>query len=455
MPENKYLKHIHLLNNRMSSDFNSFVEELNKGILSNSETLTQVVPQKKLKLLIVSTHINQINGQSKSIYNILKQLAQLEWLEITHFGTHKLENTDIGRAYPDNIKELNVNHVDKSKQNNGFGFTELSQTIKEIQPDIVFIYNELQIIINYIEEIRKSIQIRKFKIWTYVDISYKHIPQQQIDILNRDIDRLFCFTQKWKDELLSCGITRPVSILKYAIDTTIQRRVPKELARQAFGLPRDIFLFTSFHRNLPKKRLDIVIMSFVELIVKYPSKQIFMLMVADKGERGGFNIFDIFARELKLRNASTELFGNRVLLTSRDTCYTDKDLNVLYCTGDVSINCAEGDAFGMSTFEQMSIGIPQIVTSINGYTDFCNEDNSIIIKPRLRNYLPTSYNVISGETEVVDYKDVFSGMERYLLSPELRQQHSENAINSTKYRWDNEVSQLSRRLKIALEDTDD
>ena len=447
----------------MSSNFNSFVEELNNSILSqvsSHETSgqpqqPQYTPQKKLKLLVVSTHINQINGHSKTIFNILKQLAPLEWLEVTHFGTQKLENADISRAYPESVNQINANHLDKSKSNTGFAFTELPQTIKQLQPDIVFIYNELQIITNYIEEIRKNISIRTFKLWAYLDISYKSIPQQYIDLLNRDTDRIFCYTQKWKDELLVCGITRPITILKYAIDQTLQRKIPKELARQTLGLPRDIFLFTSFHRNIPKKRLDITIMAFVDLIVKYPTKHIFMLMVADKGERGGFNIFDIFARELKLRNASTELFGNRLLLTSRDTCYTDKDLNVLYNVGDVSINCAEGDGFGTNTFEQMAIGIPQIVPAINGY-EFCNEDNSIIITPKSRYYLPISYNPTSGEAHVVDYKDVSSAMERYLLSPELRQEHSKNAINTvSSSKWENEVSSLIRRLKIALEDTDD
>jgi hypothetical protein len=79
--------------------------------------------------------------------------------------------------------------------------------------------------------------------------------------------------------------------MNHGVDGTLFRTIPRELARQTLGLPKDIFLFGSFNRNIPRKRLDLLIISFVNLIVSYPAKPIFLLMLADGGDAGGFHFW--------------------------------------------------------------------------------------------------------------------------------------------------------------------
>ena len=409
---------------------------------------------KKIKVLIVSTHINQVNGYSKVTFNILQQLAVIPWISLVHFGTQKLANGDLGRKYPTGVKVIDGTAMEKQKMA-GFAFSELPGVITSEKPDIVLIYNDLSVICGYIEEIRKAIQNRFFGLWAYVDSNYKSQPQPLIDILNRDVERIFCFTKYWKDEIKSQGITRPVDVMNHGINTQMVRPIPKELARQSLGLPKDVFLFSSMNRNTSRKRLDLLVMSFVKLIVRFPIKPIFMLVVADKGDKGGYQLFEIFSRELKLAGATTDTFGNRLLITSSNTCYKDDDINLLYNCADVGVSCAEGEGWGLCSFEQMSVGIPQIVPEIGGYTEYCNNNNSIMVKPKMRYYIPQAHNTVTGEAQIVDTEDVAKAMERYVFDEDLRKLHGKLAKEKiSEYTWDKCCSTLIKRLK-ALQEEDD
>jgi glycosyltransferase involved in cell wall biosynthesis len=436
-----------------SSDSSSSINP--QSSQNNTLNTTTIQLSKKLKLLFVSTHINQINGYSKVSYNLIKELAKNDWIELIHFGTQRLKNADIQRKYPDNVKVIDGSMLDKTKNDTGFGFSELINVIRIEKPDIVFIYNDIAIINGYIEEIRKAFTERIFKLWAYIDTMYNAIPQGMIDNINRDIDRIFSFTKTWKEELKKSGITRPVDVLNHGIDPKMFRYIPRDLARQSVGLPKDSFIFLSLNRNQPRKRLDLLIMAFVELIVKNPLKPIFMLIIGDKGDQGGYQLFDIFSRELKLRSASTDVYGNRLMITSSNTCYKDEDINVFYNMADVCVSCAEGEGFGLCTFESMSVGVPQIVPDIKGYNEYCNSSNSLMVKPKWRYYLPQAYNIITGEAQVVDPSDVREAMEQYLFDEELRKTHSKRGkeyVNN--YTWEKVIGILLKRLHYELEEED-
>jgi glycosyltransferase involved in cell wall biosynthesis len=461
------------------TDLSKFVEELN--MMMDTPQNTIVMPQapsavpsavpsaapsvaplaapsaatkeKSIKILMVTTHTNQVNGYSKVVYNIIKQLSTQPWIKIVHFGTQKMVNADLGRIVPTAVKVLDGTSMDKDKQGVGFALAELPSVIQSEKPDVVWIYNDLTVICAYIEHIRKAIEKRFFKIWAYVDMTYTAPPQGMIDALNRDVERVFCFTKGWKDVLKSHGITRPVDVMNHGVDPAMFRPIPRDLARQSLGLPKDVFLFTSVNKNIPRKRLDLLIMSFVKLIVRFPTKPIFMLIVADKGDQGGFPLFEVFAREIKLNGGAVDMYGNRLLITSKDTCYRDEDINMLYNCGDAGISCAEGEGFGLCTFEQMSLGIPQIVPDINGYSEYCTKDNSLMIKPSMRYYIPQAHNSVTGEAQMVDPEAVSKAMEKYMFDENLRKLHGKLGKETVgKYTWEACVAILLKRLRTVQEE---
>ena len=438
-------------------EISDFVKELNAVINPDknisAEPATNSIVQsvassaatpKTVKVMIVSTHINQVNGYSKVVTNIINQLSTNNWIKIVHFGTQVITNGNVGRKYPNGVKSID-----------GSAFSELPATILAEKPDVVFIYNDIAVVCGYIEEIRKAIQNRFFKIWAYVDMVYEAVQQPLIDAINRDVERVFCFTKLWKDQLKSQGLTRPVDVMNHAANNTNLKPIPREIARQSIGLPRDVFLFTSLNRNIARKRLDLLIMSFVKLISRFPLKPIFLLIVSNSNDKGGYSLFEIFARELKLAGANTDTFGNRLLITLDNNRYTDDDVNIIYNCGDVGVSCAEGEGFGLCSFEQMSLGIPQIVPKITGHLEYCNEDNSQMVVPKHRCYIPQSYNTVTGEAQIVDPEDVSKAMERYVFDDDLRKLHGKLAKEKThEYTWDKCCAILVKRLK-ALQDEDD
>ena len=160
-------------------DLTDFVKELNT-VINSSEKTTVVAPteqnvvsntitKKTIKVMIVSTHINQVNGYSKVVANIINQLSANKWVQIVHFGTQVITNGNIGRKYPTGVKVIDGSALEKQKTL-GYAFSELPATILAEKPDIVFIYNDIAVVCGYIEEIRKAIQKRFFKIWAYVDM---------------------------------------------------------------------------------------------------------------------------------------------------------------------------------------------------------------------------------------------------------------------------------------------
>ena len=152
-------------------------------------------------------------------------------------------------------------------------------------------------------------------------------------------------------------------------------------------------------------------MAFVELILKHPTKPILLMCICDKGEKGGWWLFEIFSRELKMRGAPIERFGNRLMVSSQDMIFRDEDINIFYNVADVGISTADGEGWGLCTFEQMGVGVPQIAPNVGGYKEFCHPTNSRLVNPTVRFYLPMAYSPVGGEAEACQPSDVYAAME--------------------------------------------
>lgn len=430
-----------------------------------SATPTQVVavapPAKKLKFMLVSTHLHQFTGYSKVAHNLVHELVKNSWLSLTHFGFQKHPQVPENfRPYPEGVDVIDAASLEKQIPGQpapqGFGFQALSEVIRRKEPDVVLIYNDMSVVARFLEEIRKSAIPRTFKIWIYIDQVYTTQLQMYLDILNRDADRVFAFTPFWKQCLKDQGITRPVDILLHGFDNKKFFPIPRELVRKNMGLPLDSFVFLSLNRNQPRKRYDLLVMAFVELIAKYPTKPIFLLCICDKGEKGGWWVFEIFQRELKMRGLSVEAFGGRLMLSSTDMSFKDEDINMFYNATDAGVSAADGEGFGLCHFEQMGVGIPQVLPDIGGFKEFCSHTNTSLVKPTVRYYMPTAFSPVGGECFAVTPHDLCIGMEEYLLNSEKREAHGKAARETIlTYTWERACAPLIKQLKRALEDKDD
>jgi len=433
----------------------SYLKSIDQILASGQVTLTSTVSESKNKLrfMLVSTHIQQYTGYSKISNGILQELSKNSNLDLIHYGFQKHPQVNPGfRPYPPSVDVIDAASLEVPLEQ-GFGYKGFMDTVKAKNPHVIMIYNDMSIITRFLEEIRKAPTPRPFKVWIYCDQVYDCQHQGMIDILNRDADRVFTFTSYWKKQLKEQGITRPLSVLGHGFESKLFFTLPRDLARKSLKLPEDAFVIMSLNRNQPRKRYDIMIMAFVELLVKYPTKPIVLLCICDKGEKGGWWLFEIFVRELKKKNASVEQFGNRLMISSQDMAFKDEDINVLYNVADVGISTAEGEGWGLCTFEQMGIGIPQIVPDIGGYKEYCSKDNSMIVTPKYRYYLPSVYSPVGGEAHVCDPHDVCLAIEEYLNDTDKRITHGQKAKEKIlEYTWSKATKDL---VKCLLEEQED
>ena len=401
---------------------------------------------KRLRFLVCSTHIHQHTGYSKVSYNILQELAkESSWLETIHFGFQKFPGAGADfRAPPAGLEIIDAAALERPAQQ-GFGFAALPDVIRQKKPDVVLIYNDLTIVAQFLEAIRVSGVPRTFKIWVYCDQVYTMQNQPLLDILNRDAERVFTFSDFWKKCLKDQTITRPIDVLHHGFNSKQFFPMPRDLARAQVGMPKDIFLFLNVNRNTPRKRYDILVMAFAELVVKYPTKPIFMLCICDKGELGGYPIFDIFSRELRQRGVPVEQFGGRLMVTNKSLSFKDEEINLFYNAADVGISTPEGEGWGLCQFEQMGVGVPQVVPDVGGFKEYCRPGNSVLVKPATRYYVP---GPLGGEATACDPHAVCLAMEEYLLDSAKREAHGKAAKETVLgYTWSKAVEPLLRRLR--------
>jgi len=420
------------------------------NIISKKEEAT-----KKLKFALVSTHLHQFTGYSKVSQNIVNELSKKPWLKLMHFGFQKMPEVPQGyRPYPPGVDVYDAAAGEKPTQQ-GFGYGQIVDYIRRNEPNVVMIYNDLSVVSRFLDEIRKSGLPRTFKLWVYCDQVYNTQLQPFLDVLNRDADLVFTFSNGWKKCLKDQGITRPIDVITHGFDKDKFFTIPRELARKQMNLPNDRFIILNLNRNQPRKRYDILIMAFVELIAKYPTKPIYLFCVCDKGEKGGWDLFGLYKRELLLRKIPIEHFADRLMVSSVDMVFRDEDINMFYNAANIGINTADGEGWGLCNFEQMGVGVPQVLPNIGGFKEFCSDKNTVLVNAKVRYHLPMVYCPVGGEAQACDPHDVCLGIEEYLLNSSKLEEHGKLAKETIlKYNWPNCISNLVKRLEREKEDLD-
>ena len=429
-----------------NANFTDFLRtEASKAGLLKADTKVD-----KCRFMLVGTHAHQFTGYSKVTYNMIKELSKEDsWLDIIHFGFQKNPQIPpLYRPYPPSVKVIDTSEFETKDVESSFGFRYLPEVIRKEQPHVVMIYNDMSVIAQFLETIRKSGIPRTFKIWIYLDQVYPMQPQPFLDIINRDADRVFAFTSYWKKVIKDQGINRPIDVIAHGFDSDIFKPVSKTESRKLMGIPLESFIYMSMNRNTPRKRYDLLIMAFAELVVKYPTKPVFLLCICDKGEKGGFLLFDIYLRELRRLGVEVDRYASRLILSAKEMSFRDEEVNMFYNVADVGLSCAEGEGFGLCNFEQMGVGIPQIVPDVGGFKEYCNSSNSIVVKTSSRYYLPLANSPVSGEASAVDPHDFCIAMEKYLNDSTLRESHGKSARETVlKYKWSLIFGALIKKLK--------
>lgn len=409
-------------------------------------------PKEKRRFLLVGTHAHQTTGYSKVTYNIIQYLAKVADIEVYHFGFQKFMGAPPDyRPYPANVQVYDAVAAERdgsAPAEMGFGFSQLPAYVRKVAPHVMLIYNDAGVICKFLDHLAKDLrpEERTYKLLVYLDQVYTIQRPELLARIDRDTHAYFAFTAYWRDVLKRQGIQKPIHVLRHGFDADVFRPLDRAAARAKHNIPEDLFLMLNLNRNTPRKRHDIVVTAFAELVARHPAKRMALMAVCDAGESGGYPIQEIFVRELERLGVPPQPHLGKLMITTSSLTYTDAVINELYAMSDVGITAADGEGFGLCQFEAMGVGVPQVVPYVGGFRDFCKDGvNCRAVAPKWRSYIPLAHSGIGGMLEVVDPHDLAVAAEDYLLDSALRAQHGAAARKTVLgYVWSEEIAKLAR-----------
>jgi glycosyltransferase involved in cell wall biosynthesis len=334
-----------------------------------------------MRFVLVSTHTDQTTGYSKVAHNLIKQLSTLApKVKTYHFGFQRHPNKPGHRKIPDGIIQYDAAANEEPKEE-GFGFNKIHEYLDMVNPDVVMIYNDPMIIYRFIEAMKHERGVSPYKLWIYVDQVYEGIAQPLIDQINKHADRIYCFTDIWKEKYLSYGLHTDVRVLEHAVDSAIFSTLSAKIsnqARHAMNIPDDAIVLLNANRNSQRKRLDLSISGFVEHLSRNPDKKTYMIIATNVNPQSGayYDLMRIYQSELARSSLPLENYLNRLMIidTSPPNVMGDEAINQLYNVADIGINTTDGEGFGLCQLEHMFTGAPQIVTDVGSFRTFLNTD---------------------------------------------------------------------------------
>jgi len=376
---------------------------------------------KPVRFLLVSTHTEQTTGYSKVSHNLLKQLSTLHpVVKVFHFGFQRSPVRPPAPIRPlENVIQYDA-AVNEDPKQQGFGFNKIAEYIDTVSPDIVFIYND-PIVVNTFLEALKTVP-KTFKTWVYFDQVYEGCDQGLLRNIEEKSDRIFCFTQKWKDYLMTRIPTtvKPVDVLEHGVDTTVFKRQSDSeriATRKMLNIAPDATVFLNINRNSERKRLDLSVMAFARLLKQNPDLPLHMVFVTQMNPQAGahYNPVAVYINELKLNGLDMLKYGQRVSCVdnSPPKILDDATINAIYSACDYGINTSNGEGFGLCQLEHLACGAPQVVIDVGDYRCFMNDEVSEIVPATQYCYLPLTAGV-GNVAKSATAEEVAAAMNRIL-----------------------------------------
>jgi glycosyltransferase involved in cell wall biosynthesis len=338
-----------------------------------------------MRVVLVSTHIDQTTGYSKVSYNLLKQASTLApRVKLFHYGFQRHPNAPGHRKPPPSVNLYDAAANEDPKEE-GFGFNKIHDYLEMVGPDVVMIYNDPLIIYKFLEAMKHDKKTSTYKLWIYVDQVYEGIAPPLMKSIRDHADRIYCFTDLWKKTFLSYGDFPDVRVLEHAADAATFSSLSDEARvtlRKNLGIPTSGVVFLNVNRNSQRKRLDLTIAGFARVLKTHPTA--YLVLATNLNPQGGayYDVPTIFQREIALHGLDQLMLSHLILIdTSPPNIVGDEGINQLYNAADIGVNTSDGEGFGLCQLEHMLTGAPQVVTDVGSFRTFLDEKTTVFIPP--------------------------------------------------------------------------
>ena len=409
----------------------------------------------KTRIMLCGTYpIGTSNGYSKVVYYICKYLQEYTDIELTVYGFQNVNNTN-GSSIRNDLTNVILYDVlaNENPKRNGFGEKEIGEYVKKNPQDIIIIFNDSIITTALVATLVKECwdEKKNFKLISYMDQVYKYQKKEYIEILNTFFDGIITFTPYWEEIAKKLGITKPLYNFPHGFDYNLYYPIPKNIARIYYKYDDNDFIVLNLNRNQPRKRWDITIISwtkFLDKCYKHNNNINNLKLVVGTSITGYWDLMEIFENEIKFTDIPWEDAKNTIIKIENPQQLSDRDINILYNTCDIGLNTADGEGFGLCSFEGLGVGRPQVASYLGGMIEFLSEDYSFILKPKSNIYLDSKTIGIGGKAELVSPDDCAEIFWKYFTDKNLLKIHGEKARKYilTHYRWETLVEYFYKNI---------
>lgn len=257
-----------------------------------------------------------------------------------------------------------------------FGIPRITEVLEKVNPDVFICLQDIWICNQVWERCQFLKQKLGFKFICYFPIdSESYLP----DMLRHipEWDMAITFTVECAHRILRHKINPPrLGVLPHGVDIGKFQPGSRDEAREALGLPKDKFIILNANRNQPRKRIDLTIKTFAQFAVDKPDTMLYLHMGA---KDMGWDVVPLFRTEMEKLDLDPT---NRLVLTSQTINYMDAPpdemLNQIYNCCDVGLNTADGEGWGLVSFEHASCRKPQVVPNHTACADIWHEAAQMI-----------------------------------------------------------------------------
>ena len=330
----------------------------------------------KKKILLLSDDLRMASG----IANVSKQLVlgtvdKYDWVQL---GA-AIKHPDAGKVFDLNdsvreqtgVKDASV----KIYPSDGYGNPDIIRQLLMIEkPDAILHFTDPRYWIWLYEmehEIRQSVPLFFYHIWDDLpDPKYNRDYYESCDWIGCISKQTYGITRRvwsWDKEK---HWTKPadwqVGYVPHGINSELYKpvEVPQDFKQSIFGDKEYEFVLYWNNRNIRRKQPVDVILAFDKFVQQLPKEKqdkVCLLMHTQPVEEHGTDLPRTIAE-----CCSPET--NVVFAPNR---YSEEQLNYLYNMGDVTINVASNEGFGLATAESLMAGTPIIVNVTGGMQDQC------------------------------------------------------------------------------------
>lgn len=239
-----------------------------------------------------------------------------------------------------------------------FGSHRIAELVQTLQPDFVWVTNDLWVAINLWEAVKPLKERMGFKFFVYTPIdSYGIFPELNGPV--SEWDGLATYTEFGKQELVKMGYEKPIHVIPHGTDFTKFFPIDPLECRKELGVPEDTFIVFNGNRNQPRKRIDLTIKGFIEFAKDKPDARLWLNMGA---KDMGWEIIPLFKRVA--RDAGYDGTGKLILTSphfSTHNCLSVEQLNKVYNAVDIGLNTCIGEGWGLVNTEHAATGTMQLV----------------------------------------------------------------------------------------------